>query len=124
DAYLEKLDAAARSASLAEDAYRSEVAERVKSLERARAFSFRRAHLVRVVAASMGGAENEEEAIAAGSAAFLREIGWNGATEAQREVMERFKPVMTALWEMAGDGTAEIKPGIDQRLVAFETWFE
>lgn len=124
DNYLQRLDATARSKSASEDAYRREAAERIKELERARAFSFRRLALLRSVAGAVAGAKDEAEAAAQGSAAFLREIGWTGATESQREVLERFRPIIASLWEMCRDEPPAVDVhGIDDDLAAFETWF-
>jgi hypothetical protein len=124
DNYLQRLESTARTASAAEDAYRHEAAERIKELERARAFSFRRLTLVSSVVGSMSGAKDEAEAAAQGSAAFLREIGWTGATESQREVVERFMPIIASLWRMCRDEPPAVDvSGIDDDLAAFETWF-
>jgi hypothetical protein len=122
--YLDRLDQAARSASIAEDAYRKEAMERIKLLERQRAFAFRRLNLVRAVAASLAEAKDEAEAAASGSAALLRELNWNGASESQREVVNRFLPVVAALWRMREGATADadVSPA-DAALAEFETWF-
>lgn len=124
DTYLAQLDTVARAASGAEDAYRRDAVERIKGLERARAFAFRRLNLVRTVASSMSGAKDEEEAKARGSAAFLKELNWNGASEAQREVVARFMPIVAALWQMdqEGAGSSDVA-GLDKELTAFENWF-
>jgi hypothetical protein len=124
DNYLQRLDAIARSANAAEDAYRREAAERIKELERERAFSFRRLTLVSAIARSMAGANEEAEAIERGSDAFLREIGWTGATESQRQVLERFKPIIKSLWRMSRDEPPAVDvQSIDVDLAAFEAWF-
>ena len=47
---------------------------------------------MRATAAAVRGAEGPEAVAAAGRATLLAEVGWNGATEAQREVAERFVP--------------------------------
>lgn len=123
-AYLDRLDRAARSTSIEEESYRREAVERIKHLERRRAFAFRRLNLVRAVAASLDDAKDEAEALARGSSTFLHEVNWNGATERQREVVEKFLPVVIALWQMRegppSDG--ETTPA-DVALAAFEQWF-
>jgi hypothetical protein len=59
--------------------------ERIKALERQRAFAFRRLNLVRAVAASLDGAKDEAEAAARGSSSFLREVsGTLSAAERHR----------------------------------------
>ena len=55
--YLDRLDHTARSASIEEEDYRREAMERIKLLERQRAFAFRRLNLVRAVVASLAEAK-------------------------------------------------------------------
>ena len=108
--WLDTLTAGARAASIAEQEHQKEAARRAAELRVERAFAWRRLNLVRAVAAAVRGAEDAETAAAAGRAAMLREVGWNGATQAQRDVAERFAPVVLAVWgatrpdaeEMAG----------------------
>lgn len=133
DTCIAQLDAAAHAASVAEERYRSEAAERVKGLERARAFAFRRLNLVREVARAMTGAKDEAEALQSGSAAFLREVNWTGGSESQREVVERFKPILAALWRMSGEDAApagdiadigkDLSKDLARDLADFEAWF-
>src|SRR5690606_34856718 len=108
------------------ESYRREIAARMAELERQRAFAFRRLNLVRVIAAKVSGAGDEAEAVALGSAAFLREVEWTGATEAQREVVNRFIPVATAIWKVAApppenreDEEVPDAARIDRELTAF-----
>ena len=129
-AYLSQLEARAREESIAEEQFRRGIAERLKELERRRAFAYRRLTLVRSVATGLGGAVSEEEAAENGTAAFMREIGWNGATEAQREVAQRFRPVAAAIWRAsqppsdAGEAAGEEDVAVDEALAEFERWFE
>jgi hypothetical protein len=122
--YLDRLDRAARAASAEEDTYRKVTMERIKALERQRAFAFRRLNLVRAVAASIADANDEAEAAARGSATFLRELNWNGASERQREVVDKFLPVVTALWQMRDGSLPDGEAGpADAALADFERWF-
>jgi hypothetical protein len=122
--YLDRLDRAARAASAEEDTYRKDAMERIKALERQRAFAFRRLNLVNAVAASLADAKDEAEATARGSAAFLRELNWNGATERQREVVDKFMPVVTALWQMRDGSLPDGQDGLAETALAeFERWF-
>lgn len=124
DTYLEQLDATARAASGAEDEYRRDVMERIKNLERVRAFAFRRLNLVRSVVAAMAGAKDEAEATALGSTTFLRELNWSGASESHREVANRFMPIIATLWQMSGEAVPEgVIARLDDELTAFENWF-
>lgn len=133
--YLDKLDRFARGESAAEDAYRREIAEKMAALERQRAFAFRRLNLVRTIAESVAAAPDEERAAALGNAACMREIGWTGASEPQREVMARFAPVAVAIWRVAVAASADpasageqekeaAKPAeIDAAFADFEAWY-
>lgn len=120
---LHRFDAAARAASAAEDSYRREATDRIKVLERARSFAFRRVNLLKSIAAAMTDAKDEEEAQAKASAAFFREVNWSGASETQREVARRFAPVVSLIWRMRqGDLTADIA-ALESELAFFENWF-
>jgi hypothetical protein len=120
---VNRLDGAARSASAAEETCRHEAAERIRGLELARIYAFRRLNLVKSIASAMSGAKNQEEAMAWATSAFLREVNWTGASESQREVIERFQPMIDALWRLQ-QGEPETNEGeFERKLAAFETWF-
>jgi hypothetical protein len=124
DDCLAGLDEAARSANVAEEAYRREAMLRIRALEQERAFAFRRLNLMRSVASAVADAEDEAEALAHGSAAFVRELGWSGASGTQREVVERFAPVARIVWQASRAETAEATgAAIERELAAFEAWF-
>jgi hypothetical protein len=119
--WLETLTAEARAASTAEIEYQKAAAARAAELREARAFAWRRLNLMRAVAGAVRGAEDETAAAAAGRAAMLREVGWTGATQTQRDVADRFAPVVLAVWaatrpDVADDGTAAA-------LAGFEAWY-
>jgi len=125
------LNDAARRASVAEEKFRREAAERISTLERARSFAFRRLNLVKAIIAAMATAEEQPAAIAHATSVFLREVNWNGASESQREVVERFLPVAHAIWEAGqagkddeGKGENERAAAVEQELATFEQWFE
>jgi hypothetical protein len=120
--WLEALTGEAHAANVAEREHQAEAARRAAELREARAFAWRRVNLVRAVAAAVTGARNEEAAVAAGRGAMLRAVGWNGATQAQRDVAERFAPVSLAVWtatrpEAADGGEAAAA------LADFEAWY-
>ena len=122
DAYLATLAAAARAASTAELEHQKEAARRAAELRLARAFAWRRLNLVRAVAAAVRGAERHGgRRRRRPRAAFLREVGWNGATQAQRDVADRFAPVALAVWS-AGRGEPA-RPTPAAALAAFEAWY-
>ncbi len=123
-ALINRLDAAACSASAAEETCRHEAAERIKGLERARIFAFRRLNLVKSIASAMNGAKDRDEAMAWGASAFLREVNWTGASESQRDVLGRFEHITDAIWRMhQGESEAGNKE-LEHELAAFEKWFE
>lgn len=123
-AFLDGLERTARAASATEDAFRREAMQRIRALEDERAFAFRRVNFMRSVAAAVAGAKDEAEAEAKGAAAFFHELDWSGATEAQRQAQERFRPVVAAVWAAsqpdAGDDKAE---ALARELADFEHWF-
>jgi hypothetical protein len=127
--FITKLNDAARGASVAEETFRREAAERIATLERARMFAFRRLNLVKAIVAAMASAEDQPAAIAQATSAFLRELNWNAASESQRQVVEQFLPVANAIWDArqtgeAEDGKPEAAVAIEKELATFEQWFE
>jgi len=126
--YLDGLEQAAHAASTAEEVYRREIAQRVRALEQDRAFAFRRLNLMRTVTAAVTGHEEEAEALQAGNIAFMRELEWTGATEAQRQALEQFQPVVLAAWTLSrateeeADRAANMA-ALERALTAFEQWF-
>lgn len=122
-ALVQRFDAAAHAASVAEEDYRREATVRVKALERARSFAFRRLNLLKSVIAAMAGVEDEKEAETQAMAVFFREVNWNGASESQREVARRFLPVVNLLWLMRQDTRVTDIEAVEREFAAFETWF-
>jgi hypothetical protein len=118
---LATLAARAEAASNDETAYRRESARRIETLERARAFAYRRLNLLKKVAATAAGEPDARKAADARIAAAFVEIGWIGASLAElgdkgREAEARFRPVAEAIG--AGD-----EPAMLAALAAFEAWF-
>ncbi|MBN9002638.1 MAG: hypothetical protein J0H75_11445 [Rhizobiales bacterium] len=128
-ALLDDLDRIAHDASVNEENYRKEAAARFRELEQDRAFGFRRLNLMRTVAAAIDGSENEDDAILRGSAAFLQELGWSGASETQQETLKNFAPVIAACWQATQPeapetgGPSDLAAAIIEKLRAFEAWF-
>jgi len=118
-----RLDAAARTASAAEEICRRESAEKIRALELARIYAFRRLTLVKSVASAMEGAKDWEEALEWANSAFLREVNWTGASESQREVVERFQPIIESVWRMQQGEPQERDKEFERELAAFEKWF-
>ncbi|HWM81081.1 MAG TPA: hypothetical protein VNQ56_03375 [Pseudolabrys sp.] len=123
-AYLDDLERTAHKVSADEETYRREAAARFRELEQARAFAFRRLNLMRTVIDAVTGIEEEEEAIKTGTIAFMREVEWSGATEAQRQAIEQFNPVVLAAWQLSRtEGDAGDTAGLTRALADFEQWF-
>lgn len=124
DDFIRGLEQTAHAANVAEEAFRADVARRIRELEQERAFAFRRLNLLRALSPAILAAKDQEEAEAHGAAALLRELGWSSASESQREVAERFAPVITAIWQTgrSEDEKADAAPVADA-LAAFEKWF-
>jgi hypothetical protein len=118
-ALIETLTATAKAASTAEQDHQKEAARRAAELRTERAFAWRRLNLVRATATAVRGAEGPEAVAAAGRATLLAETGWAGATEAQREVAEKFVPVAQAVSAAATGEEADPAAA----LAAFETWY-
>lgn len=122
--YFDDLDRQARAANAAEDEFRNNITKRMRELEEARAFAFRRLNLVKAIGAAIAGAKDEEEARALGASAFLIEVGWTGGSQSQRDVVEKFQPVALALWTASRpEATAEDAATVSKELAAFEEWF-
>lgn len=121
DDFLDQLQRAAHDAGVIEENTRREALQRIKATERARAFAYRRLNLVKAVAEAVAGAKDDAEAAARGAAAMLREVNWTGASKTQREVADRFLPVVAALRGAGGEGQAPPAPA--DELAHFEQWY-
>ncbi|MFG1208789.1 hypothetical protein [Xanthobacter flavus] len=116
-AVLARLDAAKVAADVAETAYRAEAARRTDELARERAHAWRRADLMRSLAAALDGIGDAEMAAAAGQALLRARLGWTDDSEARAEVLARFAPVAVALFEMESEAAPQTA------LAAFENWY-
>ena len=119
--WLETLAAEARDANAAEQQHRKEAARRAAELRDLRAFAWRRLNLMRGIAAAVRNADDAETATAAGRAVMLREVAWNGATQAQRDVAARFAPVTLAVWAATRPEPQDADPA--SVFAAFEDWY-
>ena len=124
-AYLNDLDRIAREASAAEEQFRKEAARRAEELKNERAFAYRRLNLLRAIGRAVATAKDADEAQRSGRSVFFREVGWNGATQAQRDVAEQVAPVILAIWNATrlDEGTDD-GSSVPEALAAFEGWFE
>lgn len=122
--FVEELDRQAKAANVAEDEFRNNVTKRIRELEEARAFAFRRLNLVKSVGGAVAQAENEDEVKKNASVIFLAEVGWTGGSQSQRDVVEKFMPVALAIWSASKpDAKPEDGAKIKEELSAFEAWF-
>jgi hypothetical protein len=120
--WMEALEAATRDAESSEAAYRAEAAKTIKRLAEERAFAYRRANLMRAIAAAVAASEDEEVAVANGLAALRNRLGWSADSDARTEIFDRFAPVCVAIHAcVAGEGRGFEHPGT--ALQAFETWY-
>lgn len=122
--YLDRLDRSARDANAKEDTLRRDLTRRLRELEDERAFAFRRLNLMRSVSASIAEAKDGAEAVQKGSSVLLREVGWTGANEQQKQVVERFIPVVISAWNAAREeGGDPHGDAVGRALAEFENWF-
>jgi hypothetical protein len=118
------LRTAAESAAAAEAAFRSEAAERITSLERERAFAFRRFNLMRAVAEGVASAEDEEIAAAAGIGILRSRLDWTEGSDRQAAILSQFANVARALHACRPEETEAGISGAARALAEFEAWYE
>lgn len=118
------LDAAAQDAAAAEAAYRREAAARIKHLERARSFAYRRVNLVKPIADAVAHAESEEMAVGAGQAILRARLGWSEDNEARSAVLTEFAKVARALFANLHPAEGQSPGDVLTVLADFESWYE
>jgi|SRR5579862_7695068 len=123
--FLDVLNKATERTNLAEEAFRREIAERLKALERERAFAFRRLNLMRAIADVVVSAESEEIAVAGATAVLRAKLGWSSDSEARDAVLSRFAPVAQAVFaSLAPPQSEEGAPAdVIATLGEFERWY-
>lgn len=124
EAFLGKLETAAIAANEAEGAFRKRMVEELASLERARAFAYRRLNLMREVAKGVAQAEDKEEAIACGTEILRRELGWEHDTQSRTETLAHFAAAVGAIFEGAAAAKGGAAPDPEAALAEFEGWYE
>jgi len=123
--FLSTLELAAKQSAQSEKDFRREWAERIKNLERERAFAHRRLNFMRAIVDALASAESEEIAVAAATAVMRAKLGWASDSDARAEVLARFVPVarqvFVSLLPAADDGGpfADIIHALNE----FETWY-
>jgi hypothetical protein len=122
--FLGTLKAAAEAAEAAESTFRREFTERVKLIERDRAFAFRRLNLMRAIAAAIASAEGEDIAVACALAVLRAKLGWYSDSEARDAVLSRFAAVAKAAYaSLAPAETETPRAGVIEELKGFEAWY-
>lgn len=119
--FLADLQDQARAAETAENAHRAEAARRSEVLGRARAYAYRRANILNLIATALNGAPTQADACACATAALRDRLGWHEESPARAEVLEHFAPVSAALWT---DGREDKSDTAADALAAFEAWYE
>ena len=105
--FLVALQSAAQHADRAEDDLQREIVERRKVIEQTRKFAYRRYNFMRAIAGAVTGAENWEAAVDGALVSMRNSLGWSGDSEARRETMEDFVPVVEAVFASVSPAEAE-----------------
>lgn len=124
--FFDTLQFAADQAETAEVQFREEAAARIKALEGARAFAYRRLNLMKALIEVAGAAENAETAQANIMATLQARLGWIDDSEARAEVRAHFVPVATAIYGMLSTPDAPEDAGASDaatELALFEAWY-
>src|ERR1700709_2310389 len=119
ESYLDVLKLAADNSSVAENEFRSQLAARIKELEKQRSFTFRRLNLMKEVSSVIAGAESEEIAV------LRAKLGWASDSEARMAVVSSFASVAQAMFASLAPAESEDEPRPDvlEPLAEFETWY-
>jgi hypothetical protein len=125
ESYLDALKFAADNSSVAENEFRSQLAARIKELEKQRSFAFRRLNLMKEVSSVIAGAESEEIAVAVATAVLRAKLGWASDSEARMAVVSSFAPVAQAMFASLAPAESEDEPRPDvlKKLTEFEAWY-
>jgi hypothetical protein len=121
--YLAGLEAAADAAAHRETAFRKEAPQRIATLERERAFAYRRLNLIRAIAGVVGGAESEDSAVGAGLAMLRAKVDETGKSSVTTPVVTHFAPVVASVFHVVeGEGEPPVS-AIGETLAVFEAWY-
>lgn len=123
--YLDALKLSADQSATAEDEFRSQIAGRIKELERQRSFAFRRLNLMKEMAGVVAGAESEEIAVAAATAVLRAKLGWASDSDARMAVVSGFALVAQAMFASLApaESADEETPDVIKTLGEFESWY-
>lgn len=134
-ALVAEFETAAKATRAAEEELRKKLTEQIASIERQRAFAFRRTRLVRSLASAVeaGTADREGEADAAETEAKIwsgqrravrDELGWTRESEAYDAILAQLQPVGQAVWQCACSNEPGAGAVVLDELEKFENWFE
>jgi hypothetical protein len=116
---------AATAAKSGEDAYRKTAAAEIARLVAERVTAFRRVRLIEILETAAVTVPDAAEASGAQRRRLCEELGWDGDSAAQAEVLDRLAPLCRAIADrvhQAHRGHAD-QP-LMQELNDFERWFE
>jgi hypothetical protein len=134
-ALVAEFETAARATRAAEEELRKKLSAQIASIERQRAFAFRRTRLVRSLASAVEAetakAEGEADAteteamVWSGQRRAVRDdLGWTGESQAYDAILAQLQPVGRAVWQCS----CSVEPGsgavVLDELEKFEIWFE
>jgi hypothetical protein len=135
-ALVAQFESAAKATRAAEEELRKKLTEQIASIERQRAFAFRRTRLVRALAAASDvstaapEAERENEAGLEAKAwarqrhAVREELGWTGESDAYNAILEQLRPVAAQVRRCACSDQPDGGADVLDELEKFETWYE
>ena len=130
--FLSALYQTALAAQREEISFRDSVAREIALRTLARKYAFRRLSLAEMMVRAARRAENEEQAIAAQTAALRAEMNWHGDTEQRRRIFAAWRPVSLAAWNAVRPQSTETGeqasepaelPDIAAALATFEAWY-
>jgi hypothetical protein len=134
-ALVAEFETAAKATRAAEEELRKRLTEQIASIERQRAFAFRRTRLVRSLASAVqaepakldaegDAAEAEAKVWSAQRRAVRDELGWTGESKAYDAILDQLQPVGRAVWQCSCSAEAGSGAVVLDELEKFETWFE
>jgi hypothetical protein len=135
-ALVAEFESAAKATRAAEEELRKRLTEQIASIERQRAFAFRRTRLVRTLAVAAEAdtakpaPEGSDEAKLAAEAwtrqrrAVREELGWTGESQAYDTILMQLQPLGQAVLHCACSTIPDAGTVVLDELEKFETWFE
>ena len=123
--FLHTLELAAEQTAQTESDFRRDLAERVKTLERERAFAHRRLNFMRAISDAVATTESEEIAVAAATGVMRARLGWLSDSDARTDVLSHFMPVVQRVFASFAPAAEDGAPLRDvlSALTEFETWY-